>query len=339
MKRFAELVSGRKEWLMSRVFYYIKEKGYLKYTSVLLAAWKISTDDLHEALLAAFQNGRQIAELRPDEAPDQDPLTLLGQKEAQRYYQRGVQISILLGMLKYYRQSFVDLIGEAAFEPDYAEKCRRNIDRFFDHLEIGFCAGWTAAARSGVPEAPQPDEPERSEAESTPPEITPAEPAAPAADAAERRGEKEVLQAILRTSQQAIVRMDAAGRITGWNAAAERLLGWSEAEIIGKEYRFLTGDEAEQLGELYGKSLRGEAIRETEINLRPRGGSFVFTRFTAAPVYDGNGAVTGVVSLFTDVTELKAMEKELADGRAKMFAAFGDGDKTGSLRKIVIELK
>lgn len=341
MEKFAGLVSGRKEWLMSRVFYYIKEKGYLKYTSVLLAAWKISTDDLHDAFLAAVQNGRQIPELCPDEEPDQDQLARLGHKEAQRYYQRGVRISILFGLLKYYRQSFVDLINEAAFEPDYAEKCRRNVDRFFDRLEIGYCAGWAvAAALSGVVESPKPIGSERGSPESGQPNKTPAgAEGTPATEAAGLCGIREMLRIILQSSQQAIIELAADGRITGWNAAAERLFGWPGVEARGKDYRFLNGDEAGRLGELYRRSLRGEAVDNAEISLKRQDGTIAFARFTAVPVGGGCGAPDGVVSLFTDITELKAKEKELADSREKLFAAFGNMDGSGNLRKIVIELK
>ena len=45
---------------------------------------------------------------------------------------------------------------------------------------------------------------------------------------------QERLQAILRSATDAIVCADAGGRVTIWNRAAERLLGYREDEIVGK---------------------------------------------------------------------------------------------------------
>ncbi|HEU5109494.1 MAG TPA: PAS domain S-box protein, partial [Micromonosporaceae bacterium] len=42
------------------------------------------------------------------------------------------------------------------------------------------------------------------------------------------------LQAVLDSAQDAFVSMDTDGRVTAWNAAAERLFGWSTAEALGR---------------------------------------------------------------------------------------------------------
>src|SRR5262245_33712577 len=58
---------------------------------------------------------------------------------------------------------------------------------------------------------------------------------------ARRRAEEEVrasesrLRAILNTSLDAVVTMDAGGRVTGWNPAAQAIFGYSAEEAIGQE--------------------------------------------------------------------------------------------------------
>jgi PAS domain S-box-containing protein len=49
---------------------------------------------------------------------------------------------MFLGLLKYYRQSYLDLVLEAEFDRDYENKCRRFVDRFYDRIEIGLCKEW-----------------------------------------------------------------------------------------------------------------------------------------------------------------------------------------------------
>src|SRR3990167_2342920 len=45
---------------------------------------------------------------------------------------------------------------------------------------------------------------------------------------------KERLQAVIETALDAVVQMDAAGIITGWNAQAEKIFGWSREEAVGR---------------------------------------------------------------------------------------------------------
>jgi two-component system, NarL family, sensor histidine kinase UhpB len=51
---------------------------------------------------------------------------------------------------------------------------------------------------------------------------------------AEIKREEEMRQLIMRTSLDAIICVDTLGHITVWNARAEELFGWKEAEVIGK---------------------------------------------------------------------------------------------------------
>lgn len=41
--------------------------------------------------------------------------------------------------MKYYRQSYIDLVLQSGFEKDYQDYCRLFVERFFDRIEIGIC--------------------------------------------------------------------------------------------------------------------------------------------------------------------------------------------------------
>lgn len=49
---------------------------------------------------------------------------------------------MFLGRMKYYRQSYIDLVVQAGFGIEEERRYRLFIDRFFDRIEIGFCTEW-----------------------------------------------------------------------------------------------------------------------------------------------------------------------------------------------------
>jgi PAS domain S-box-containing protein len=53
-------------------------------------------------------------------------------------------------------------------------------------------------------------------------------------DVTERAGAEARFRAIVETSLDAVVTMDAQGRITGWNPQAESTFGWREDEVLGR---------------------------------------------------------------------------------------------------------
>jgi PAS domain-containing protein len=148
MKSLAGLIATHENWLMNRVLGYAKERNYVKYTSTLVEAWRISIAGLSERLLSALETYNGVPELGPDEDYTQDPIASFGILEAQRHRARGVTLDMFLGLMKYYRQSYVDLVLQAGFEPEHQDHFRLLVDRFFDRIELGFCVEWTALSEN-----------------------------------------------------------------------------------------------------------------------------------------------------------------------------------------------
>jgi two-component system CheB/CheR fusion protein len=111
----------------------------------------------------------------------------------------------------------------------------------------------------------------------------------------------------------ALFQMDPGGRITSWNSGAERLLGYSEAEIIGESaVRLFTPEDAAQ----------GEATRELETARTTGGadnerwhirkdGSRFFASGVVTTVRDQAGRLRGFAKVMRDVTERKKAEEQL----------------------------
>lgn len=145
MEALYKLIAENEDWLMDRVLQYAKERDYVKYTSTLAEAWRISIASLSEAILAALQTPEYNVELGPDEDYTYGPIAAFGIEEAQKHRSRGITLGMFLSLLKYYRQSYIDLILQAGFEFDQKETYRRFVERCFDRVELGLCTEWATS--------------------------------------------------------------------------------------------------------------------------------------------------------------------------------------------------
>jgi two-component system sensor kinase FixL len=111
----------------------------------------------------------------------------------------------------------------------------------------------------------------------------------------------------------ALLVLDSEGRITRWNAGAERISGWREEEVLGRHFSifYLPEDVAA------GKPERELAIvRETgrfeEQGTRVRkDGSRYIANVTVTPLRDGSGVINGFAKVARDITERVAAEQTL----------------------------
>lgn len=140
------LINSHEDWLMRRVLEYARAHGYTKYTSTLLEAWRMSVSGLSASLVAGF-SAPGNKEFGPEEDFTSDPMARFGCMEARRHRQRGVTLSMFLGLMKYYRQAYTDLVCSEVEAPQDRESYRRLIERGFDRIEIAFCQEWAANER------------------------------------------------------------------------------------------------------------------------------------------------------------------------------------------------
>ncbi|HSD59130.1 MAG TPA: PAS domain-containing protein, partial [Methanotrichaceae archaeon] len=144
MMKLADLVASHEDWLMHKVLTYAKENGYTRYTSTLAEAWRTSISGLSQSLLERLKNQSSVPELLPDEDYASDPIAAFGIIEAKRHRRRGVSLGMFLGLMKYYRQSYIDLVVQAGFGNEEERLYRLFVDRFFDRIELGFCTEWNS---------------------------------------------------------------------------------------------------------------------------------------------------------------------------------------------------
>ena len=109
---------------------------------------------------------------------------------------------------------------------------------------------------------------------------------------------------LVRNNPVAIVNLDLENHITSCNPAFERLFGWSEAEVIGRDLDHLVasgGALAEAMA--YTEQVEAGSARTGMGQRQRKDGSTVDVEIFALPVMMG-GRVIGMVALYHDVTAL-----------------------------------
>ncbi len=145
MERLRRLIIDNEEWLMHRILAYAKKQNYVKYTSTLAEAWRISIANLSKMILLALEDDPDTLELGPDEDYTQDPIASFGIEEARKHRARGLTLGMFLSLLKYYRLCYFELLERADLEPATEARYRHVVRRCFDRVELGLCTEWATA--------------------------------------------------------------------------------------------------------------------------------------------------------------------------------------------------
>src|SRR5215471_4606840 len=113
------------------------------------------------------------------------------------------------------------------------------------------------------------------------------------------------LAAIVEQSDDAIVSKDLNGIITSWNIAAERIFGYTAAEIVGQSILTLipTDRHAEE-DFILAKMRKGERIKHYDTVRRRKDGTLVDVSLTVSPIF-ADGHVVGVSKIARDITARK----------------------------------
>ena len=144
-----DIIANNEEWLMDRILFYAQRQGYTRYSSTLREAWRLSVHGLSESVLSALNEEAGHVELTPEENFTDDPLSRFGIVEAMRHKKRGISLAMFLGLLKYYRQSYLDLIEQESPDQILERRFSLMLIRIFDRIEIGLCKAWNAPPGNG----------------------------------------------------------------------------------------------------------------------------------------------------------------------------------------------
>ncbi len=127
-------------------------------------------------------------------------------------------------------------------------------------------------------------------------------------DVTERRQAESFRTNVMNNMVEGLITVDALGRLTSMNEAGEKMLGWTEAELLGQvigDVILPRDDDGELLPipkELLKVRAEGVHVRLDETEYVRKDGSLVSVALSASPLLSGS-AIDGAVVLFRDITD------------------------------------
>ena len=117
-------------------------------------------------------------------------------------------------------------------------------------------------------------------------------------------------EAIIQSSDDAIMSKTLDGIITSWNPGAERLFGYRADEVIGRPMLMLFPPEREaEEHMILGKIARGEKVEPFETQRLRKDGSKLDISVTISPIVDDTGRIIGASKIARDISERKRLDR------------------------------
>lgn len=140
---------------------------------------------------------------------------------------------------------------------------------------------------------------------------------------------KRMLSAIIADSEDAIISKTLQGYITSWNKGAEKIFGYSAAEVIGKHISVLIP--ADRTGEedmIQGKIREGSKLEHFETLRSTKSGMLIPVSLTVSPIRDKQGEINGISKIARNISH-----KMLAEERRSMLSAIVENSDDAIISK------
>jgi PAS domain S-box-containing protein len=121
-----------------------------------------------------------------------------------------------------------------------------------------------------------------------------------------------LLASIVESSNDAIIGKSLDGVVQSWNAAAERLFGYTAEQAIGRHISFIIpAERIDEEDRIIAQLKAGKRIEHYETERIRSDGQRVTVSLTISPIKDELGKVTGASKIVRDITDQKRLEYDL----------------------------
>jgi PAS domain S-box-containing protein len=291
------IIAENEAWLIDRILGYARRQGYTRYRSTLPESWRQSVARLSASLVDALQKGPTDLELVPEADYTSDALTRFGIQEADLHRRRGLALGICLGLLKYFRQGYLDLVARKSPGRTCERHFSHTLNRCFDRIEIGLVNAWHAPADNGrVADLQQANRDMTNQNNKQ-------------AEAALQEGTIWLTE-MFNALEDAVFIATPNGRIVDSNLAAQRIFGYTAAELKDKRTEMLHMDHVHYAAftmHVRETLAQGKKAAFEYMGRRKNGGVFP-AMVHIALLRRADDTPLGIVCVLRDLTVLKEAE-------------------------------
>jgi len=283
MTPLTDLITRNEDRLLGQILCLAEANGYFRFVPGTPEEWRATLRGLSGSLLQAFRSDSSPPSLTADDVGRDDGLSAFGVVEARKRRREGMPLGIFLGLVKFFRQAYLDLVRTAGLQREEEERLLRYIERFFDRNEVASCVSWTAESVSGR-----------------------------VAELQEKHDELSRVHRLAATGKQEwegsvdcvddmLFLADPGRRIRRCNRTFREFIGRSYAEILGQPFDRLLSEAGVDVELPFGKPV--------ELFHERTGKWFVLSRY---PFEEAAGSGTGgTVVTIHDSTEMRKAAEEL----------------------------
>ena len=135
-----------------------------------------------------------------------------------------------------------------------------------------------------------------------------------------------LLEALVESTSDAIIGLDADHNVVSWNAGAQLMLGYKAEEIVGRSALALVAAERRNRAQENREYLaQGGTLSNYETPLLRKGGQRVQVSLSTSHLKDEAGSPIGYVTIVRVLTESNQAEEALRDTENKLLALYESG--------------
>jgi len=126
-------------------------------------------------------------------------------------------------------------------------------------------------------------------------------------------------EAIVDSSDDAIVSKNLQGIVMSWNKGAERVFGYPAEEMIGQSItKLLPPDRPNEEAQILARLQRGERLDHFETKRRRKDGELIDVSLTISPIRNTEGIIVGASKVGRDITRQKEAQRNLAEAHEQL---------------------
>jgi PAS domain S-box-containing protein len=126
-------------------------------------------------------------------------------------------------------------------------------------------------------------------------------------------------EAIVDSSDDAIVSKNLQSIVMSWNKGAERIFGYTAEEMIGQPInKLLPPDRLDEEAHIIARLQQGERLEHFDTTRKRKDGGLIDVSLTISPIRNADGVIVGASKIARDVTEQKVAQRRLAEANEKL---------------------